>query len=162
MPELFYRDDDINVHTALSDILPIHEVFRRHNRLHTVACEMKDLWLNKALFWFLLKDPLINVELHGWTHEPYSTWDVAAIVEELARARLYWHTHATRMLGCDLESLPPTKRISVFFPPWNRVSASLEAACAQLGLRRSYKPEDCKFMFHFWSTTPREVEEALQ
>ena len=158
----FYRDDDINVYTSVGEFHNIHKVFRKFNKTHTIACEMKDLWRNKGLFWYILTDPLINVELHGWKHDPLIHLDLHEVVYELSMAINYWHDNASRMLGKQINELPDIKRITTFFPPWNKVSTNIEVACKKLKLRLSYKDEDCHWMFHFWATTPREVAEKLQ
>ena len=155
-----YRDDDINVYTCVDELKRIHEPFIRHNKIHTVACEMKDLWCNKGLFWFLVTDPNINVELHGWTHEDYSVWDKISLRRELAKARAYWEYNSCRILG--RMPFSDLKRITTFFPPWNRVSPNLVDVCNELKLKLSYKTEDCKWMFHYWSTTVKEVEEMTR
>lgn len=153
-----YRDDDINVYTCVEDFRRIHRVFQKHGRIHTVACEMRDLWENKALFWMLLTDPLINVELHGWTHDSYECWLVEQIVDDMRKSVDYWNMHAKRMLGTH--DLPPLKRITTYCAKWNRTSPGIEEACRRLGL--SVHLGDCKWQFHWWSTTPAEVEERLQ
>ncbi len=161
--EKFYRDDDINVYTSVGEFHEIHKVFRKYKRMHTIACEMRNLWYNKGLFWYILQDPLINVELHGWTHERYKNHDLGPLMNELRMARDYWNQHAARMLGkTSVDELPETKKITTFFPPWNQVSSNIEEACKLLKLRLSYKDEDCHWMFHFWATTPKEVAEKLQ
>lgn len=159
----FYRDDDINVYTSADELKRIHEPFRKKNRVHTVACEMKDLWCNKSLFWFLLNDPFINVELHGWIHEDYTDYkDSGNLYEELFKAKEYWEINATRMLACKLEDLSLLNQITTFFPPWNKVSDTIFKVCRELGLRVSYKQEDCHWMFHYWATTVQEVEQMIQ
>ena len=155
---MFYRDDDINVYTSADELKRIHEPFREKRRIHTVACEMKDLWCNKSLFWFLLNDPFIDVELHGWTHQPYSEWKTEELYQELKKAKEYWETNAMRMLG----QLTLSKEITTFFPPWNKVSDSIFEACRRLEIKVSYKSEDCHWMFHYWATTQQEVREQIQ
>lgn len=158
---MFYRDDDINVYTSVDELKRIHEPFVKHNKIHTVACEMKDLWYNKGLFWFLLTDPHINVELHGWQHEKYATWhDKDQLFLELNQAQLYWEDNAMRMLAID--KLSDLKRITTFFPPWNKVSLNLRTVIDRMRLKLSYEDKDCHWMFHYWSTTPKEVEEQIR
>ena len=158
----FYRDDDINYLTSVEEFHKIHKVFRKFNKVHTIACEMKNLWCNKGLFWYILNDPLVNVELHGWTHRKLVNTALGPLIDELKGAIDYWNENASRMLGKKLEDLPETNRITTFFPPWNEVSTNIEEACKRLKLRLSYKDEDCRWMFHFWCTTPKEVAEKLQ
>jgi len=158
----FYRDDDINVYTSADELKRIHAPFQKHNKIHTVACEMKDLWYNKSLFWFLLNDPLINVELHGWTHENLMNMDLYNVMGMMKTSRDYWHENAARMLSCNVFNLPDIKKITTFFPPWNQVTPNIEEACRKLKLRLSYKDSDCHWMFHYWATTPKEVEEHIR
>ena len=153
-----YRDDDINVYTCVEDFRRIHRVFQKHNRVHTVACEMRDLWENKALFWMLLTDPLIDVELHGWTHADYSKMPLEDIVCDFRKAIKYWEENAKRMLA--VETLLELKRITTYCATWNRSSQEVENACKVLGLKLHLG--DCKWMFHWWSTTPEEAEQMLK
>ena len=158
----FYRDDDINVYTNVDELKRIHVPFQKYNKLHTVACEMRKLWYNKSLFWFLLKDPLINVELHGWQHEKLIHKDLDFILKMLNQSIAYWNENASRMLGIEIKDLPDTKKITTFFPPWNQVSSNIEEACRRLKLTLSYKDLDCYWMFHYWATTPKEFEEQIR
>lgn len=153
-----YRDDDINVHTCITSFMRIHSVFQRFGRIHTVACEMKDLWANKELFWLLLTDPLINVELHGWTHEDYASWPAGGIMRHFQHAIDYWNENALRMAG--LAALPPLKTITTYCPTWNRVTPAVEEACRELGL--VIDRGTAKWQFHYWSTTAKEAEEQLR
>ncbi len=156
----FLRDDDINVYTCVEEFRRIHSVFQKHNRIHTVVCEMNRLWENKSLFWLLLTDPLINVELHGLEHTDYSITGDHIMRHDLWMAIDYWETNAKRMLGVN--ELSSLKTITTFFPPWNKIAPYTESVCKELNLRLSYKQEDCKWMFHWWATTPEEVEMRLR
>ena len=154
-----YRDDDINYLTCSDELKRIHEPFRKYNKIHTVACEMYQLWENKSLFYFLVSDPLINVELHGWRHEPYYNWTIENIYEDFKRSIEYWDSHTKRLLG--IKELTPLKTISTWMATWNRSSDNCKTACDKLGLKVN-TGENCTWQFHYWSTIPREVEEKLQ
>lgn len=155
-----YRDDDINYLTCVEELKRIHEPFKRHNKIHTVACEMMNLWDNKSLFWFLLTDPHINVELHGWTHKPYYMMLPQDIFKDFTRAISYWEINAKRMLG--VTELPELKKITTYCATWNKSSQNVEDICKLLNLKLSTNNGDCAWMFHYWATTPQEVEEKLR
>ena len=154
-----YRDDDINYLTNLDELKRIHEPFTRHNKIHTVACEMYRLWENKSLFWFLLTDPHISVELHGWTHVPYYEMLPNLIFNDFRAAIEYWSENAKRMLG--VSELPDLKRITTYCATWNKTSLHVKTVCDLLGLKISLNDGDCAWMFHYWSATPKQVEEMI-
>ena len=156
-----YRDDDINYLTSPDELKRIHEPFKRRNKIHTVACEMYRLWENKSLFWFLLTDEHINIELHGWTHAHYYAMLPQDIFKEFQKALLYYNEHAKRMLG--VSELPELKKITTHCATWNKTSSNLVGVCNALNLKlNSNEPGQCDWMFHYWATNPKQVEEKLQ
>ena len=154
-----YRDDDVNYLTNVDELRRIHAPFVKHNKVHTVACEMYRLWENKSLFWFLLTDPLISVELHGWQHKPYHSMYADTIRADFLTAIEYWTTHSKRMLATS--ELPELKKITTYCATWNKTSKEVEEVCKELGLKISTNNGDCAWMFHYWSTNPRQVEEMI-
>ena len=160
MSNLLYRDDDINYLTSVDELRRIHAPFKRHNKIHTVACEMYRLWENKSLFWFLLTDEHINVELHGWQHNPHYMMLPNVIYEEFKKSIDYWEGHAKRMLL--VSELPELKRITTYCATWNKSSKNIEEICKLMNLKLSTNNGDCAWMFHYWETTPNQVEEKLR
>lgn len=153
-----YRDDDINYLTCVEELKRIHAPFKKHNKPHTVAVEMYRLWENKSLIWFLLTDEHINVELHGWRHDPYHVMTEEKVYEELKYAKEYWENHARRMLATD--ELPLFKRITTYCACWNKTSEAVEKACQRLGLNVC-TAKNIAWMFHYWSTNPEQVEHYI-
>jgi len=154
---MIYRDDDINYLTCADELKRIHEPFARREIVHTVAVEFYRLWENKSLFHFLVHDPFINVELHGWTHEDYSMWDERLSRGELDKAVHYWNEHK----GITPEEFGELKTITTHFPTWNRTSILLEFACDALDLHLSHDRSEYAWHFHYWEVTRENVDDVL-
>ena len=150
---MIYRDDDINYLTSADELKRIHEPFACRGVVHTVAVEMYQLWENKSLFHFLATDRFIDIELHGWRHDDYSTWTSKSVRHDLSKAIDYWNEHVR-----DHDFL---NTITTFFPPWNKTSQSVVWACRELGLKLSHERSDYAWQFHYWEVTAEDVEAVL-
>lgn len=128
---MIYRDDDICVHTDAHLFKKLHEEFKKRKLTHTVAVTMKDIWNNMAIFYYIITEPYLSVELHGWEHEDYSTMDFFDCVISLRNCLNYYNKHATRILGI----IPEDKKITTLFAPWNKSSIDIIKACNHLGLK---------------------------
>jgi len=145
---IIIRDDDISVHTCPHSFKEVHQFFIDHKIIHTVACLMKDLWENQAVFHYLITAPYLNIELHGLTHKNYSLMTYDEAFAELRGAMDYYNINAKRMLNTLVE-LPELKRLTTFFSPWNKDSETIRKVCADLGLRFNNTWDE--FSFHCWS-----------
>jgi len=143
---MIYRDDDVSMYTCAYAFKTLHEKFIQHDKVHTVALIMKDLWQNHALFWYLATAPNLEIGLHGWEHKDYSTLSYEECFSDLKRSLEYWIENSTRM----------TKRckpITTFFAPWNRESENIKKACADLGLIFCNTATSNEIRsFHHWNT----------
>ena len=144
-----YRDDDISVYTDAFRFKELHEQFMFKGKKHAVAVIMKDLWENQALFWYLATAPVLEIGLHGWEHKDYSKLSYEECYEDLKKSLNYWKINTKRMVG-------NTKKISIFFAPWNHESENIKKACQDLGLKFCNKREgywDDYYIksFHFWN-----------
>lgn len=144
-----YRDDDVNVYTDAYKFKEIHEYFLVRGKRHMAAVIMKDLWENHALFWYLATSPLLGVGLHGWEHKDYSKLSYEECYEDLKKSIEYWNERTMSMVG-------NTKKIEIFFAPWNREGEGIKKACDDLGLKFCNKREgywDKYYIksFHHWN-----------
>ena len=152
-----YRDDDINYLTPLDEFRRIHQPFAERGVMHSVGVEMAHLWENHSLFYFLATDPHIEVALHGWRHEDYSTWPRERTADEFRDAIAYWNENVGRLFH---GAVPDSKKIRYHYPTWDRVSDPLIEACRDVGL---YVPVPSAFAwrFHWWEVTPADVTDVL-
>jgi hypothetical protein len=132
---MIYRDDDCNVYTDFYLFRKLHEAFIAEGKTHTVACIMKDLWQNHAVFYYLITAPNLDVELHGWEHKDYSQMSKEECLEDLIKALDYYKENSSRMLKTDYEALPDIKKITTFYAPWNKRGEGIVSACDDLGLK---------------------------
>jgi peptidoglycan/xylan/chitin deacetylase (PgdA/CDA1 family) len=126
----------------------VHDLFKKHNRVHRVAVEFQDLWRNKEVWYMVVTEPLIDVALHGWTHNFYYKMPYDEIMTDFKKSLDYWEEYVTRGFGKD-----KVKPIKIHHPVWNKVSTELERACRDLGLEIDSRhgaehPE--VYGFHSW------------
>lgn len=140
---MLWRDDDISVTTDATLLVKIHELFVKYHKTHTVAVQMKDIWENKEVWYFLMTAPNLNIGLHGWEHTDYSRIPRAEIKHELSMALDYWNFMIARG---NYEPKP----LSVFYPPWNKINEDLVDVCKELGLRVDNRVGGDVFNFHSW------------
>ena len=151
-----WRDDDVSVHTDAYLFKKLHEQFITKDTVHTASLIMKDLWENQAVFWYLASAPLLEIGLHGWEHKDYSVLSYGDCYRDLRMSLDYWDINARRML--QVEELDDSKKIKIFFAPWNKESLSIREACRDLGLRfcnvkKGFWEEYDVRSFHWWSAT---------
>jgi peptidoglycan/xylan/chitin deacetylase (PgdA/CDA1 family) len=149
IPNMIYRDDDVNVYTNVFLFKELHKQFIELKQVHTVAVIMHDLWENHALFWYLATAPYLEVGLHGWEHKDYSKLSYADCYFDLKKSLDYWNENTLRMVG-------NSKKITTFFAPWNHESENIKKVCKDLGLefcniRKGYWHGQKVHSFHWWN-----------
>jgi hypothetical protein len=144
-----YRDDDVSKFTDISLFMKVHSLFGKYQKLHTVAVEMEDLWENKVIWYILVTQKNIKVDLHGWKHKDYSILSYQEIVDDIRRSLDYWYMNIERGYGID--AIGKDKKITTFFPPWNRVSDNLKKACIDTGLTLDSRIGGDVYNFHWWA-----------
>ena len=147
---MLYRDDDICKWTDLTEFKKLHEIFISNKKIHTCAVLFEDLADNYGLFHYLVTAPLLDVQLHGWKHRDYSKMSLDEIVKDFTDAIAHWNLNVIRRYGDDILK-NPLKRITTFYPPWNRTSKEIEEVCKQLNLRVDNRIGGEVFNFHYWS-----------
>ena len=138
--EKTFRDDDINKYTDVNTLIRIQKLFDEFNKIHTVSVLMEDLQENFGVWYWLMTTPNIDIALHGWRHEDYSSMPYSEILNNLKRCLGYWRVNSARG-GYVL------KPIKVFYPPWNKTSDLLVLACQEVGLELRVDGDYC---FHWW------------
>jgi len=147
---MLYRDDDICKWTDLSEFKKLHETFISNKKIHICAVLFEGLADNYGLFHYLVNAPLLDIQLHGWTHRDYSKLSEIKVRLDFQRAITYWNENVTRRYGKGI--LDNTlKQITTYYPPWNRRSPEVEEACKRLGLRVDNRIGGQVFNFHYWS-----------
>lgn len=154
-----YRDDDISVTSNITLLMKVHELFIKHNRIHTVAVLMKDLWENKEVWYWLQTAPNLEIGLHGWDHQDYGKLDKVSLWSLLTASLEYWQIRTLRG-GYKL------RPITTFYPPWNSVSQDLMRVCNSFGLTVDSRVGGEVYNFHYWALFEdrrmKELEEALR
>lgn len=166
MNSILFRDDDINIYTDMGIFTRVHDLFDKHNKVHTIAVEMRDLWESKDIFYYIAMKRNIKVGLHGWTHKDYSKLSFEECNHDIEKSLNYWNGNRNRMITPEMAA-HESNRIDTFYPPWNRVSDNLIRACERNGLKvdaRYSLPE--VYIFHFWAMIEgnriKELEELLK
>jgi hypothetical protein len=116
-----YRDDDISRDTDLNLFKKFHEVYKKHNEIHTIAVVARDLWKNRELTWYLEIEPLLDIQYHGLDHVDYSKMSIEQCRQELLEGVEYLESKLHRP-------------IRVFYPPWNIEDKMVREVCAEMGL----------------------------
>jgi peptidoglycan/xylan/chitin deacetylase (PgdA/CDA1 family) len=155
---MLYRDDDISVTTNIILLKKVHDIIVSRGKIHTVAVQMKDIWENKEVWYFLMTAKNLDVGLHGWTHRDYSKLSYDEIMRDIHESISYWESNILRG-GYN------KKEIKTFYPPWNRVSQDLERACKDMGLildSRTIKTHPGEvYGFHYWTFTEQDSVDRL-
>jgi len=150
MEKTLFRDDDINVRTDLTFFMKVHREFIKQRKIHTCAVLFKDLADNYELFHYLVTAPYLSVELHGWEHKDYSTRSKDNIKSDFMKAISYWKENVTRRYSSEwLKN--PLKKITTFYPPWNKVNDDIKKVCKELGLKLDNRKGGSVLNFHYWS-----------
>lgn len=114
---MIWRDDDILKNRAsLRALLDVDDLLQRHGQIHTVAIIASTLTPELAA---IIRARGMSAQLHCWKHDDLS-------VNPAARAQLA----AGVAKIADLIGVRPT----ILYPTWNRTSAALMRAAAELGL----------------------------
>jgi len=137
---MLYRDDDICKWTDLTEF----------KKLHTCAVLFEGIADNYGLFHYLVTAPLLDVQLHGWRHRDYSVLSKEEILIDFFRAIAYWNHNVTRRYGKEILD-NALKRITTYYPPWNRVHDNIKEACKEAGLKVDNRVGGEVFNFHYWS-----------
>jgi len=154
-----WRDDDISVHTDLAVLKPVHDIFKKHLIMHTVAVIAKDIDMNTELVMYLKKENF-DVQLHCWEH--------------------YNHVECKDKLPVDLQRCMNMfarcgfDKPTVLYPPWNIADSTVVHHAAAFGLTVSNKK--CSLSqyvkangnvdvdvvnFHYWDKECEDLDEAL-
>ena len=157
---MIYRDDDVSKYTDLTTIMKIHELFVLYNKVHTVTLLMEDLWESKGIWYWLMTAPNIDIALHGWGHSDYSKMTYDEIRENLLKCVIYWESNIVRG-GWKY------KKLTTFYPPWNKVSDDLRRVCEVCDLKINDCVDASKvYNFHWWTCITQkglnELEEVLK
>lgn len=141
---MIYRDDDIGKFSDVNLLIEIQKLFDKHKKIHTVTLIMHDLWESRGVWEWLMTTPNLDIALHGWQHVDYSPFQFQAMVDELNTALHYWRENIERM-GYEY------KEITVFYPPWNKVSDNMRLASSKVGLElNDCVDKDEVYNFHWW------------
>ena len=140
---MIFRDDDINKYADVTTLLRVQEIFDKHSKVHTVTLVMEDLWESRGVWEWLLTTPGLDIALHGWRHRDYSVLSYAEAKVEIDRALSYWRSNVLRM--------HKERPITVFYPPWNKVSPNLKKACDACGLKVNDSVDPSQvYNLHWW------------
>lgn len=150
-----YRDDDICVTSNVTLLRQVHDLFIKHNKIHTVAVQMKDIWDNKEVWYWLMTAPNLEVGLHGWEHKDYGVMPYSEIYSDIERSINYWNTHIVK-------GKYHQKPLKKFFPPWNSSSYRLEEACEKFGLTVDTRVGGEVYNFHYWALQDKDRMKKLE
>lgn len=158
-----WRDDDISCFTTIQQFKPIHDLFIKYNKIHTIAVLAKDLWENKEICYYLATTPNLDIQLHGWDHVDYSL-DYSQISEletkqKLTTAIEYLEEHISKYRR---EKGMPELKITKFLPPWNKESEMIKRVCQELGLEFDNRIGGEVANFHYWSVDLNTLENRLK
>lgn len=141
---LIYRDDDISVTSNSELVYRVHNLFIKHNKVHTIALLMKDIWDNKEIWHWLMTAKNLEICLHGWEHSDYSIMSEGDIRHNFTWCFDYWK----EKLACHKKDFIPIKK---FLPPWNRVSEALIKVADEFGMEVDNRVGGEIYNFHYWA-----------
>lgn len=158
---MIFRDDDISVHTDLAALKPVHDIFKKHLVMHTVAVIAKDIDMNTELIMYLKRENF-DVQLHCFEH--YNLTEMPTDQLELSLTRAM---NMFKRCGLDL----PT----VLYPPWNISSKAVEVLawdkfklnvsnrkCSLSQYVKANGNVDVDVVnFHYWDEEIKDLDEAL-
>lgn len=139
-----FRDDDICITSNSELIYRVHNLFIKHNKIHTIAVLMDNIWDNKEIWYWMMTAKNLEICLHGWTHTDFSKMTEQEIREDLTKCFDYWKMR----LECHKK---PYIEIKKFLPPWNRVSDTLKKVCSEFGLEVDNRVGGEVYNFHYWA-----------
>ncbi len=154
------RDDDIDVHTKLSNLKKIHELFKKYNTVHAIAVICDKIEKNIEVVNYIKSEPLFEIWAHGWNHVDYRQLDEGSIINHIVKCKL-------KLL--EVFGVVPTH----FAPPWNWTSPTLEKVCEKYGMKVSHEKisllqylksstTDALINIHHWSDECDDLEDALK
>lgn len=152
---MLFRDDDISVHTPLSEFREVHEMFIEADKTHTIGIVVKDIWMNLSLWNYLVTAPNLEWALHGWEHINYAgvTYqDDCNLVKALDILTTRHAPGAKGIKTCQACVPAEPNRIHYFFPPFNRVGNQTRDFCRNhnLTINNVYGENADTFAFHYW------------
>jgi peptidoglycan/xylan/chitin deacetylase (PgdA/CDA1 family) len=140
------RSDDYDLRLEPAQYIAVHEEFKKAGLIETAnmqftqwgrLCNVPEEIVN----YINANKDSFSIQIHGWGHFAYDEMEYDFIVRDLAACqhfiRKYFNTQAT-----------------VWYPPWNRFSNTMEKAANYMGLKLDNESNDiAKFI--------REVETEL-
>lgn len=154
-----WRDDDISCFTTIQQFKPVHDLFIKYNKIHTIAVLAKDLWENKEICYYLAIAKNLNIQLHGWDHVDYTLSPPLEAEQKLAAAKSYLEEHLSKYRK---EKGMPEVKITKFLPPWNHESALIKEICRTIGLEFDNRIGGEVANFHYWSVDLKDLEKRLR
>ncbi len=158
---MIFRDDDISVHTDLARLKPVHDIFKKHMVLHTVAIIAKDIDMNTELVMYLKRENF-DVQLHCFEHHHFPEMKM----EDLKR---HIQQSLNMFARCGFD------RPTVLYPPWNQTTHAINVMVYEtFGIEVSNKK--CSLSqyvraagnvdvdvvnFHYWDDECKDLDEAL-
>ena len=140
---MIWRDDDIGKFMDITTMMNLHDLFIKHDKIHTVTVLMEDLWESRAVFEWLITTPHVDIALHGWTHESFRNVNFAQARDIFAMCLDYWAMHTSR-IGCEIP-------IKVWYPPWNEINDEVRMACDHVGLEANDSVDESLVTnIHWW------------
>lgn len=156
------RMDDFDPRIDLPTLKQVHSEFIKRGIPMTVA--VNNVMNSRISFdddvvdYVNLSDPATwDIQLHGWEHERYWTFELTDTVRDL---------YANKMMTKETFTFSnPT----IFFPPWNESGEIMEKACKVLGLELKIsrvslrealwngKENNEWFFWHWWDANDREI-----
>jgi peptidoglycan/xylan/chitin deacetylase (PgdA/CDA1 family) len=156
------RHDDWDFRMSLNDYRQIHELFIEADLVETAVIQWTQhgnpSW-KPDLIDYLKTAPNWDVQLHGWTHDPYKDKSYGEIMRDLV-ACVHMFEHLLE------------RRPTIWFPPWNGNSPDMVKAAEFFGITISNESNDiAKFVreydmglyqwgsiyFHGWNRPEREL-----
>lgn len=157
---MIFRDDDISVHTDLAVLKPVHDIFKKHLVMHTVAIIAKDIDMNTELIMYLKRENF-DVQLHCWEHYNMIECKDKLPVDLLRCMNMF------KRCGIDIPK--------ILYPPWNVADSTVIHHASYFNLEVSTKK--CSLSqyvaangnvdvdvvnFHYWDEECRDLDEALR
>jgi len=158
---MIFRDDDISVHTDLAVLKPVHDIFKKHLVMHTVAVIAKDIDMNTDLVMYLKKENF-DVQLHCFEHYNFAEVDINKLDTDLLRS-------LNMFARCGID------RPTVLYPPWNITSHAVNVMawdkhkltvsnkkCSLSQYVKANGNVDVDVVnFHYWDKECEDLDEAL-
>lgn len=142
---MIFRHDDFDFRLGTEDYINIHEQFIKAGLTETAVLQFTQ-WghlvdIREDLIKYMNETPNWDFQVHGWGHFAYDEMEYDFCVRDLAACKYYVQ---------KLFHKEPT----IWFPPWNGMSISMEKAAAKVGMKIDNESNDiAKFI--------REIEVEL-